>query len=117
MTLAVFIIGVTLLTLYGLTVSGHFPFTLRTKELQMPIGTFVIGATLLTSGLAAIILIIVAFNVLPWPAIIIGGGGALLAGPLLLRALPDDFVDGFAGLLTFATAAIVSALLLLLALH
>ena len=111
--LALFIIGVTLLTLYGLTVGGHFPFELRTKELQTRIGGFVIGATLVTSGLAAIIMIVVAFSVLPWPAIIIGGGGALLAGPLLLRALPDDFVDGVAGLLSFAAAAIVVALLLL----
>jgi hypothetical protein len=113
MTLALFIIGVTLLTLYGLAVSGHFPFELRTKKLQTPIGGFFIGATLLTSALTGIILIVVAFNALPWTAIIIGGGGALLAGPLLLRALPDDFVDGFAGILTFATAAIVIALLLL----
>ena len=75
-----------------------------------------IGATLVTSGLTAIIMIVVAFGVLPWPAIIIGGGGALLAGPLVLRVLPDDFVDGFAGILTFAAAAIVIGLLLL-ALH
>jgi hypothetical protein len=113
MTLALFIIGVTLLTLYGLTVSGHFPFELRTKELQTRIGGFVIGVTLVSSGLAAIIMIVVAFSVLPWPTIIIGGGGALLAGPLLLRAFPDDFVDGIAGLLTFAAASIVAALLLL----
>ena len=113
MTLALFIIGVTLLTLYGLTVSGHFPFELRTKELRTRIGGFVIGVTLLTSGLAAIIMIVVAFSVLAWPTIIIGDGGVLLAGPLLLRAFPVDFVDGIAGLLTFAAAAIVAALLLL----
>jgi hypothetical protein len=33
-----------------------------------------IGATLLSSGLAAVILIVTALNVLPWTAIIIGGG-------------------------------------------
>jgi hypothetical protein len=32
---------------------------------------------------------------------------------LLLRTLPDDFVDGLAGLLTFTAAAIVTALVLL----
>jgi hypothetical protein len=52
-------------------------------------------------------------NVLPWTAIIIGGGAALLAGPLLLRVFPDAFVDGMAGLLTFSAAAMVVALLLL----
>jgi hypothetical protein len=113
MTLALFIIGVTLLTLFGLTVSGHFPSAVRSEQLKTPLGTLVIGATLLSSGLAAVILIVVAFRVLPWTAIIIGGGGALLAGPLLLRTLPDDFVDGLAGLLTFTAAAIVTALVLL----
>ena len=81
MTLALFIIGVTLLTLYGLTVSGHFPFELRTKELQTLIGGFVIGATLVTSGLTAIIMIVVAFGVLPWPAIL------LVAAARCLRVL------------------------------
>jgi hypothetical protein len=113
MTLALFIVGVTVVTLYGLTVSGHFPFEARSKELQTPIGTFVINTTLLTSSLAAIILIIVAFDVLPWTVIVIGGGGALLAGPLLLRTLPDAFVDGLAGVSTFAVAAIVAVLILL----
>jgi hypothetical protein len=113
MTPVLFIVGSTLLTLYGLTVSGHFPFEVRSNELRTPIGRLVIGITLLSSALAAIILMVVAFNVLPWTAIVIGGGGALLAGPLLLRALPDNFVDGPAGLLIFAVAALVAALLLL----
>jgi len=113
MTLVLFIVGSTLLTLYGLTVSGHFPFEVRNDELRTPIGRLVIGATLLSSALAAIILMVVAFTILPWTAIIIGGGGALLAGPMLLRTLPDDFVDGVAGLLTFAVATVVAALILL----
>jgi hypothetical protein len=113
MPLTLFIIGVTLVTLYGLTVSGHFPFEARRNELKTSFGTFVIGATILSAGVAVIILIFVAVHLLPWTAIVIGGGAAVLAGPLLLRVFPDDFVDGIAGLLTFATAAIVAALLLL----
>jgi hypothetical protein len=113
MTLALFIIGSILLTLYALTVSGHFPAEVRSKALQTPFATVAIAATLLTSGLAAIILVSVAITTLPWTAIIIAGGGALLAGPLLLGALPDDFVDGLSGLLTFAVATIVAALVLL----
>lgn len=105
----------TLLTLYGLTVCGHFPAEARRKELQTPIATVAIPATLFTSGLAAVIVVAMAVSALPWTVIIIGGGAALLAGPLLLRALPDDFVDGLAGLLTFTAAVIVTALLLLLA--
>jgi hypothetical protein len=113
MTLALFIIGVTLLTIFGLTVSGHFPSAVRSEQLKTPLGRLVIGATLLSSAFAAVILIVVAFRVLPWTVIVIGGGGALLAGPLLLRTLPDDFVDGLVGLLTFAAAAIVTAVVLL----
>jgi len=99
-----------MLTLYGLTVSGHFPSEARRKDLQSSVGTYVIGATLLSSGLTALVLIVAALNVLPWTAIIIGGGAALLAGPLLLRAFPDEFVDGLAGMMTFAVTAMVIAL-------
>ena len=113
MAVTLFIIGGTLLTLYGLTVSGHFPLAARRNELKTCIGTFVIGATTLSAGIAAVILIVGAVHLLPWTAIVIGGGGAVLAGPLLLRVFPDDFVDGIASLLTFAAAAMVAALLLL----
>jgi uncharacterized integral membrane protein len=110
--LALFIVGVTLLALYGLTVSGHFPAEARRKELQTSTATAAIAATLFTSGVATILVMTVAVNSLPWTAIIIGGGAALLAGPLLLRTFPDEFVDGLAGLLTFAAAAIFTGLLL-----
>ena len=113
MPLTLFIIGVTLVTLYGLTVSGHFPFEVRRNELKTFIGTFVIGATIASAGVSVIILIALAVHLLPWTTIVIGGGASVLAGPLLLRVFPDDFVDGIAGLLTFAAAAIMAALLLL----
>jgi hypothetical protein len=44
--------------------------------------------------------------------IVLAGGAALLAGPLLLRVFPDEFVDGIAGMVTFALAAIAVALIL-----
>jgi hypothetical protein len=113
MTVTLFIIGVTLLTLYGLTVSGHFPFEARSNELKTFVGRFVIGATILSVGVAAVILIAVAVHLLAWTTIVIGGGAAVLVGPLLLRVFPDDFVDGIVALLTFAAAAIVAALILL----
>jgi hypothetical protein len=112
MMLTLFIIGVTLLTLYGLTVSRHFPFELRSKALQTPSGTIVIGVTLLVAAVAAVIVLVIALAVLPWPAIVLAGGAALLAGPLLLRVFPDEFVDGIAGMVTFALAAIAIALIL-----
>ena len=112
MILALFIVGLTLLTLYGLTVSGHFPASARSKELQTAIATLVIAATLLGSGLAAVILIGIAIPALHWTTIIVAGGGVVLAGPVLLRAFPDDFVDGLAGMVSFAFGALAIALVL-----
>jgi hypothetical protein len=100
MTLALFVVAIALLTLYGLTVSGHFPFALRSKGLQTPIGTIVIGVTLLVAAIAALIVLVIALEVLPWTAIV------------LLRVFPDEFVDGIAGMVTFAFAAIAIALIL-----
>ena len=53
----------------------------------------------------------VALHLLPWPAIVIGGGAMLLATPLLLRPFPDRFVNGLAGLATFAMSALGTAVL------
>jgi len=47
--------------------------------------------------------------VLPWPAAVIGAGAAVLAAPLLLRPLPDAFVNGRAALVAFASASALLA--------
>jgi len=52
-----------------------------------------------------------AIGRLPWPAAVIAGGLALLAGPLAFQALPRGWRDGTVGL---AGLAAVSALLVLL---
>ena len=110
--LALFMIATALLALYGLTVSGHFPAELRAAALRTSIGATTVWATLVAAGLAAIVAIAAAQRVLPWSAIIIGGGAMLLFAPLLLRPLPDRFVNGYAALLVFAGAAAVAALIL-----
>jgi hypothetical protein len=69
MNVTLFIIGVTLLTLYGLTVSGHFPFEARKNELRTFMGTLVISATILSSGVAAIILIVVSSSAVAAPCL------------------------------------------------
>jgi hypothetical protein len=74
MLLALFIIGLTLVTLYGLTVSGHFPAAARSKKLQTRVATFVLAATLLTAALAAMVLIAIAVTSLPWTSIVLAGG-------------------------------------------
>jgi hypothetical protein len=110
--LALFMTAVMLLSLYGLTVSGHFPAELRAAELRTGLGAFTMWATILLAGLSAVIVASAAFDLLPWYAIVIGGGAMLLAAPLLLRPFPDRFVNGRAGLVVFAAAATAVALLL-----
>ena len=66
---------------------------------------------MVAAGLAAIVTIVAAVRVLPWSAIIIGGGAMLLFAPLLLRPLPDRFVNGYPALLAFAGGAALAALI------
>jgi hypothetical protein len=109
--LAFFIITVELLALYGLAFSGHFPVEFRNAELRNGTGAMLFWATLAAAVAAVIVAGGVALRVLSWPAIVIGGGAMLLAAPLLLRPFPDRFVNGLAGLATFATSALGVAVL------
>jgi hypothetical protein len=110
--LALFMFAVALLALYGLTVSGHFPAELRVAALKTSIGAATLWATLVAACLSAVVTITAALRVLPWSAIIIGGGAMLLFAPLLLRPLPDRFVNGYAALVVFAGGAVLAALIL-----
>ena len=96
--LALFMIAVGFLALYGLTFSGHFPAEFRAAELKTATGAIILWATLIAVCLAGVIVLGVALSVLPWFAIVIGGGAVLLAAPLLLRPFPDRFVNGMRAL-------------------
>ena len=111
--LALFMIAVAMLALYGLTASGHFPIEYRTPKLRTGSGVIILRVTLVAAVLAAFIVLSVSGRTLPWFAITIGGGAVLLATPLMLRPFPDRFVNGPSGLVTFATGAAVAALVLL----
>jgi hypothetical protein len=110
--LSVYTVGVTLLALYGLAVSGHFPAELRAPQLKTGAGAAILRVTLAVACLAAIMVAWVASAVLHWTAIVIAGGSMLLAAPLLLRLFPDRFVDGLGGLVVFAAGAVAVALIL-----
>ncbi len=102
--------GTTLLAaLYGLTVSGHFPAEHRAASLQGPVGGLVLWGTMAAAALAALAALALGWQALPWYATVIGAGTALLFTPLLLRPLPDSFVDGRRGLLAFAAGAVALA--------
>ena len=109
--LAFYMITVELLALYGLAFSGHFPAEFRSAELRSGAGAMLFWATLGAAVPVAIVAGGIALRVLSWPAIVIGGGAVLLAAPLLLRTFPDRFVNGLAGLATFATSALGAAVL------
>jgi hypothetical protein len=107
--LVLFVALVLSVSLYGLTVSGHFPSEHRADTLRTTGGAVVLWLTLLICAAAAAYAAAFASRTLPWYVAVLGAGGALLVAPLLLQPLPDTFVNGRRGLITFALAALVLA--------
>lgn len=95
--------------LTALVASGHFPPEHRAVSLRSGVGRAILFGACVVSALSLAVGIAVAWLVLPWPAAVIGAGAALLAAPLLLRALPDAFVNGRAALVAFASASALLA--------
>jgi len=88
--------------LCGLAASGHFPREHRSPALQSGAGPFILFGSLALSLLCLAAGLWLAGRVVPWYATVIGGGAVLLAAPLLLRPLPDAFVNGRGALFVFA---------------
>ncbi len=99
--LAVFMGLVLVLSLYGLTVSGHFPREFRAPSLTSAAGKTVLWSTLAVAACLAVFALAFAWWRVPAYAAIIGGGGMVLIAPLLLQPLPDSIVNGRRGLLIF----------------
>jgi len=107
--LALFVALVLVAALHGLAASGHLPLR-RDRAPALLLGSTMVAAV------AAILGIVAALRFISWPSAIIGGGAAVLAAPLLLRALPERFVNGRGALISFAAAtAVFTALLVWLA--
>jgi hypothetical protein len=104
--------SVLLVALYGLAASGHFPAEFRPQTLQRGWGALVLWGTMIATGIAGAVALVLAWRALPWYATVIGGGAALLFAPLLLQPLPDSFVNGRRGLLVLAAGAVVVAALM-----
>ena len=107
--LAIFVALVLTVSLYGLTVSGHFPREHRGKTLRASTGAAVLWSTMLVCAAAAVYAVGFASRTLPWYISGLGAGGAILIAPLLLQPLPDAFVNGRRGLIAFALAAVAFA--------
>jgi hypothetical protein len=108
--LAVFMALVLVLSLYGLTVSGHFPEEHRAASLKTAGGRLLLWGTIALCAALTITALTFAWRHLPLPAAIIGGGAMVLIAPLLLQPLPDTFVNGRRGLLTFTIIGVGLAL-------
>jgi hypothetical protein len=103
--LALFMALVLVLSLYGLTVSGHFPEEHRDVSLRAGLGPLLLWSTIALCALLTLAALVFAWQTLPLYAAVIGGGGMVLFAPLLLQPFPDSFVNGRQGLLTFAGLA------------
>lgn len=109
--LALYMALVLVLSLYGLTVSGHFPAEHRAASLRTGAGRVLLWGTIVLCAALAASVLAFAWHRLPLYAAVIGGGAMVLIAPLLLQPLPDSFVDGRCGLLTFASLGLGLGLL------
>jgi hypothetical protein len=108
--LALFMALVLVLSLYGLTVSGHFPEEHRAGSLRTAGGKLLLWGTIALCFALTVVALSFAWQHLPLSAAIIGGGAMVLIAPLLLQPLPDSFVNGRRGLLTFTIIGVGLAL-------
>jgi asparagine N-glycosylation enzyme membrane subunit Stt3 len=103
--LALFMALVLVLSLYGLTVSGHFPEEHRSPSLRVGSGPLLLWGTIALCAVLTLGALLFAWQQLPLYAAVIGGGAMVLFAPLLLQPFPDSFVNGRRGLVTFAAVA------------
>jgi len=110
LSLILFMIVVLAACLGGLAASGHFPREHREPALRSAVGSAILCGSMAVSVLSLAFAVLAAWRSIPWYAAIIGGGMVLLATPLLLRPLPDAFVNGRGVLILFAGVASVAAM-------
>lgn len=104
------------LSLHGLAASGQFPHEHRPQALRAGMGPAILFASIGTAIVCLAVGLTFAWRLIPWPAAIIGGGAMVLAAPLVLRRLPDSFVDGRGALIAFAGAGAALALVMIVVL-
>jgi hypothetical protein len=100
-------------SLYGLAASGQFPREHRAAAFRSAAGAAILFGSLAVTLLSLFAGLRFAWQTIPWYAAVIGGGAPVLFAPLLLRPLPDKFVNGRAALLSFSTIAAAIALVML----
>jgi hypothetical protein len=110
----VFVVLVLAASLYGLAASGHFPRASRRAAMATQGATVTIWLSGLVALLAVIAGAVVACQVVPWYAVVIGSGLAILAAPLVLQQCSDTFVDGNGALIAFSAGTAILAIALVM---
>ena len=112
--LVLFTLLMFVLSLHGLSASGHFPREHRAAALRSPLGVVILHGTILIALTALIAGLWAAWRLIPWYAAVIAGGFAILAAPLVLQGFSNSFVDDHRSRLSFAGASVARAIMLLL---
>ena len=105
--LLLFMALVLAVSLLALTAAGHFPR--QHGKPSARVGAPVLFGSMAAAGACLLVALVGAWRHVPWYAAIIGGGAMILFTPLVLRPLPDAFVDGPAALLVFSGLAVLLA--------
>jgi hypothetical protein len=103
-----------MLSLHGLSASGHFPREHRAPALSSPLSAVILHGTILIALASLIAGLWAAWRLIPWYAAVIAGSLAILAAPLVLQEFSDSFVDDHRSLLSFAGASAALTIMLLL---
>ena len=114
LALVLFTLLMLMLSLHGLSASGHFPREHRTPALISPLSAVILHGTILIALASLIAGLWAASRLIPWYAAVIAGGLAILAAPLVLQEFSDSFVDHRCSLLSFAGASATLTIMLLL---
>jgi hypothetical protein len=112
--LFLFIALVAAAALQGLAASGQFPREHRAAPFRSAAGSAILFGSIAITALALVIGLFFVWRTIPWYAAVIGSGALLLFAPLLLRPLPDAFVNGRAALLFFSAIAAIVALMMIM---
>ena len=100
-------------SLFGLAASGQFPREHRAASLRSAAGAAILYGSIIVTMISLVAGLLFAWQTIPWYAAVIGGGAPVLFAPLLLRPLPDPFVNGRAVLLVFSAISAAIAILML----
>jgi hypothetical protein len=112
--LVLFTLLMLMLSLHGLSASGHFPREHRAAALRSLLGVVILHGTIVIALAALIAGLWSAWRLVPWYAAVIAGGLAILAAPIVLQEFSNSFVDDHRSLLSFAGASVMLAIMLLL---